>query len=243
MSLGSPRAPASRALRAAVFAFAGTGLGVAAHRLGGGMTPPAWLTIASVLGLFALAFALTGAQRRLPVITGLVLMTQTAMHVGFTAVGMRAIASPTAASGERSLLSMVLCHNPAHTPSAREVVAARATLASLHVSAPAATQATTMPAGSMLTPSMAWMLAAHLLAATVMAWWLARGERAVWRCARRVVQTIQAVAEGFPTPAATTVRGVAVSVVPSLRTRWRMLCAPGRAPPAPRSFSLLPAAS
>ncbi|MBK8076736.1 MAG: hypothetical protein IPK24_14505 [Kineosporiaceae bacterium] len=34
----------------------------------------------------------------------------------------------------------------------------------------------------------AWMWAAHLLAALSMAWWLRRGEAAVWRLVRRAVQ-------------------------------------------------------
>jgi hypothetical protein len=81
------------------------------------------------------------------------------------------------------------------------------------------------------------MLAAHLVAAAVMAWWLTRGERAAWSLIGRVLRSMRThlVARPPLAPATLSIAGVVSIAGP---TRWSTPLV-GRAPPIAQSAFLI----
>ena len=197
----SPRTPVLPALpaggsvmrvaRAGTFAASSVALAVGAHRLGGGMRPTGTAMALSLIMLFGFGLVWAHRERRGPAITAAVLTSQLALHVGFTLAPMRTMASAGASSELSRWAAMLLCSDADHPATVAQVDAARALLGLGPLPAPPAAMApTAMHMASPFTTSGAGMLAMHVGAALVMAWWLRRGERSAWAAARRVVAVI-----------------------------------------------------
>lgn len=179
-----------RVAGAGVFATSSVALAVGAHRLGGGMRPAGSAMVASVIVLFAFGLAWARRERRGPAITAAVLTSQLALHALFALAPMRTMAGSGANSELNRWAAMLLCSDAGHPATAAQVNAARALLGLGPL--PAGTPA--MHMASPFTAAGAGMLAMHLGAALVMAWWLRRGERMAWAAAQRVVTVIIAAA-------------------------------------------------
>lgn len=180
-----------RALRASVFAGAGLGLAVAAHLLGGGTRPaPAVLALAAAC-LFGLGLAVSGRERSGRQVAALVVTTQAALHAAFALVPAGSAAMHPASRANWAAL--LFCQHGERPVSAAQIAAARAGLG--------LGPDTATPAHSLIGWGAAAMLAAHLLAAGVLAWWLRRGERAAWATLRRIVTRLGRVL-ALVTPAA-----------------------------------------
>lgn len=241
---GDARRWPSRAARSGVFALAMVGLAVAAHRLGGGRPPPGVVGGAAGLVVFLVGWLLAGRERSGRLIGLLVVLTQTVLHLTFAVTSMAGMAGMPAASpggsGSAAMWAqMLFCHHGGHPVTAAQVLAARA---SLGVTAPPAPPAGPVHTLSVLPAGALPMLAAHLAAALLMAWWLRRGERAAWQLARRVLGVLLLPCHRHvlcvPRPAG--LRPVGGAWVPSRRI-WMSAIA-SRGPPARRiSGSLLTA--
>jgi hypothetical protein len=180
--------PAVRSLRAAVFAAVCVLLAAAGHGLAMGDMPPLWADGAGFLGVFAAGWLLGGRERSLAGIGAAMLATQAALHLAFDAA--RPSMDMPGASTTRSSMPPMSLHgmqgmygmSGMNTPS----MSAHA-VASPHGHALSA--AATHP--QVLTPHAA---AAHVLAALVAAWWLRRGEAALWSLLRRAVDFVPGLA-------------------------------------------------
>ena len=179
-----------RVVRAAVFAASCLSLAVGAHRLGGGMQATPTAMVAAVVVLFGFGLVWGRRERRGPVITAVVLASQLALHALFELMPMRAMAASGTDPELNRWAAMLLCSDAGHPATIAQVNAARVLLGL----GPLPTAPTTMHMASPFTAGGAAMLAMHVGAALVMAWWLRRGERAAWSAAGRVVAVIVAAA-------------------------------------------------
>ena len=164
--------PEQPVLRSAVFAASSVTLAAVAHILGGGASPRACVVLAATGLLVLLGLAAGREERSGWQIAALVLSTQLVLHVAFM------LTAPATATGTGLLGRVLICHSgprpvdPALTDAVRRSIG--------QVAAAGAGQA-----GSHSTAGMLPMLMTHLLAAGFMAFWLRRGERAIWAAARR----------------------------------------------------------
>ena len=190
-----------RVLRAGVFALLSTLLAAAAHRIGGGTIPGLAVTGPAVLVLFLVGLSLTRRERGGRSISALVLLTQLLMHAGLV-LGPALIdgggQSQTALWGK-----LLFCHHGGKAVSAAQIEQARVALGVSHVNLPS----TAAAPGAFVSSAMVAMLAAHLLAAAAMAWWLRRGERAAWRRVLRVVDSWRPVPRAIAAARVGLVRG------------------------------------
>ncbi|WP_433326424.1 hypothetical protein [Spirillospora sp. CA-294931] len=176
-----PDQPILRLSRAVVFATVCLALTTAGHVYAAGtcVRPGAVVTgFVLVLGLAAL---LTGAERRYPTIVGCLLGAQFLLHTLFSA----------APGGTAHRTNTAHAH---HTPPAMPQVGGTDGAYVLHLPLPNAS-----PGGGGLVQHMAssdvrgggvGMTLAHLAAALVAAWWLRRGEAAMWSLARRLITRV-----------------------------------------------------
>jgi hypothetical protein len=174
---------ATRGVRASVFALSSTALAVAAHRVGGGAAPSTVAALIAFTALLALGWLLAGRQRGGPQLTALVLGTQAVLHLSFMATSMQMNTAVSGSSGA-SLASRLFCHTGSLAPTSAQIATALARIG-------------TGPTQTVTTAHISWfalseipMLLAHLLAASVMAWWLRRGERAAWATLNRAVAAV-----------------------------------------------------
>jgi hypothetical protein len=144
--------------RAAVFTAVCVALALAAHRLMSGAAVSWWATLGAALVVFGLARAAAGAQRGLGSITALMLGAQAGLHVWFDAAQLTTASTPA-------------CAPMPGMPGMGRMAGVCGALGA-HASLSAVLHAT--PA----------MLAAHTLAALVAAWWLWRGEAALFGLVR-----------------------------------------------------------
>ncbi|WP_435838952.1 hypothetical protein [Streptodolium elevatio] len=188
-----------RAARAAVFAAVCVVLSAAGHAFMTSEPLPVWTVAAGFAGVFAVAYAAAGRERSWAGIAALLAVGQVALHTLFS-FGMAA--SATAMSGHAggtaplSVLDRLLCGGRDASGhiilppgwSARDIVAAAGldpdAAGALPTSVPAADAA--HGAGPMLFDGGFGMLAAHLAAALAAAWWLRRGEAALFGVLRRL---------------------------------------------------------
>jgi len=176
----------SRTARSGVFALATVGLAVAAHRLGGGQSPGGVIGGAAGVVVFLASWLLARRERSGRLIGLLVVITQTVLHVVFTFTGMATMPPPAPGGSPSTAMwaKLLFCHHTGPPVTATQVITARAQLG---ITAPPSPPAAPMHTMSVLSAGALLMLAAHLVAALVMAWWLRRGERAAWQIARRVI--------------------------------------------------------
>lgn len=202
----STRGPAGlygRIGRATAFALPGCGLAVGGHRLAGGAVSPG---TASVVLLAFVVLGLTVAGRRERsgrFVATLVLGSQLAGHLLLAAPMLSMmLRRPAGGLTDSTLQLLLLCgHGPHQPPAAAMREASRALNVDDLRRIAAGAGAASAHAGSQLTAVLsaaAPMLGAHLVAAAVLAWWLRRGERALWAAARRVVVTVTALVHGTP---------------------------------------------
>ncbi|MEU6534764.1 hypothetical protein [Streptomyces sp. NPDC047000] len=181
--------PAVRSLRAAVFAVVCVLLAVAGHRLGTGVAPPVWAGGAAFLGVFGVGFVLGGRERSLLGIGAAMLGTQGVLHIVFETVGPYGVPGAAGDGMGRDATTMGAQSMGPHAMGSGPFTAG--VVAHVH---------------EMGTP----VTAAHLLAALLAAWWLRRGEAAVWGLLRH-----------------------AARAVPALAGMWRLLAAPVALPAGP----------
>jgi hypothetical protein len=159
--------PSVRVLRAAVFAAVMTVLAVLAHAAAGAMVPGVAVTAVVCVGVGAAVYPLTCRERGLPAVLAATAGAQLALHVVFT-------------------LEMTPACVPGG-PRAGALPAGAGMAMKMEMSPVVGGHRGVCAAGSwfeMGSRSGARMLALHVLAGLVSAWWLRRGERAVTRLLR-----------------------------------------------------------
>lgn len=185
-----PFTAALRYVRAAVFAAVCVVLSAAGHAVMSGTALPGWALAAAAVMVFVCAGLAAGRVCSLPLIAGGMLVCQGGLHLFFSwTQGMAA--APAQATGKAGAWDLLLC---SHSGSAGSMSLPGSSMhrivsrAGLDWNSPPAHQhgahkglgthmAQSMPAMHHAGPG---MLAAHLLAGLVCAWWLHRGERAVF---------------------------------------------------------------
>lgn len=206
----SAAACASRLVRTSVFTGAGLGLALTAHLLAGGTIPQVRSIIVALTLLWFGALSLTGRERGGRLLGTAVIATQLGLHALF-ALTPRIGATPgparlagTGGSTDTSTIwaRLLFCHHGASPITAAQLTAARSAIGLTAGAAPPSGVLSTASGGELsLRPALiplvqSWplvgMLAMHLLAAAVMAWWLRCGERAAWDAGRRIVRTMAA---------------------------------------------------
>jgi hypothetical protein len=167
-----------------------------AHVAGGGRVSllPALGVLVCLAGL---GWMVTGKERSGPGIAVLVVTTQLAAHLAFAAQPLVPLlldrGTGRRAPSTAELAALLFCHHGTHAISATQVHQAAQ---GLNLSA-ATVASTTTPGIALWSVVVAAvpMLAAHLGAAGVLAWWLRCGERACWAAARAVLVTLRAGSE------------------------------------------------
>ena len=237
MSLGSPL----RLLRAALFAAVCLALSALGHWWMSGQGIPVHALGIAYVAVFTVALALTGRERSFSGIAGAVLLSELALHVYFSsaqsAAGTTAAAAAGAAAAWAAALICVPGQQGGQLPpgmTVESLLRAAGLNPALAAHAPAAATSMGMAMGShamsgMSMPGMSmpgsagggmamghglWgMLAAHVVAGLISAWWLRRGEAAVFAMVRvlamtafgivlRLAMVLLALASGSWTPAA-----------------------------------------
>lgn len=162
-----------RTARAAVFAAVCVSVSAAGHVWMSGPSIPAWALCIAVLAVGGTGYALAGRQRGFASIAPLMLTGQLGMHLLFTASQHTAGATMPAMPGMPDMSRIIMPHP----------VPASAWLCGGGMTASGASS------GHGVTASMAWMtaydsagmIAVHAAAGLLAAWWLYRGEAAVFR--------------------------------------------------------------
>lgn len=189
--------PLLRLPRAAMFAAVCVALAAAGHGLMAGRTAPPWALGVSFLTLFALAVVGARRERSLGAIVGGMLAAQLGLHLFFdTAAGQ---VRPTAGSLPPDLAQLLLCGGggaaaPTGPALLRPFGVGPAAIQTLLAHAAATSGAAgghpmasmSEAAGAHAHTSGLGMLVAHVAAALMTAWWLRRGEAAVYALARWV---------------------------------------------------------
>lgn len=180
----------SRAVRAAVFAAVCVLLAALGHLLMSQAAVPWWAMVLGVLAVGGVAWALAGCERGLLAVGSLAVVTQGALHAGFSlaqAIEPSVIGAPTSPGPTRHMHTGHM-HMGHAAMGSHDTYATEAMGHAMH------------GAGSM---SSTGMLAAHLLAALLCGLWLAHGERAAFRilraCAGWLIAPLR-LALRLPTP-------------------------------------------
>lgn len=201
--------------RAAMFAAVCVALAAAGHGLMSGQPIPLWALVLGLITVLTVAAALAGAERSLSVIAASVLSAQLGLHVLFTLAGRTPadgtawlprgwrdllLCAPDASAGVAganltralgadpldarvALLRHVATHQATGPLSAQPAAAGHqmATMAGMPSMATMGSAST-----HLLTQAGLGMLLAHACAALLTAWWLRRGEAALFSLARWV---------------------------------------------------------
>jgi len=169
-----------RTARAAVFAAACVGVSAAGHVWMSGLMIPAWALLAALLAVGAAGYGLAGRQRGFVAIAGLMLFGEFGLHLLFSA-SQRTTTGGAMSSmpGMANMPGMVMPHP----------VSASAWLCG------GGKFAADASSGHGVMSSMPWMsehgaagmIAVHVVAGLLCAWWLGRGEAATFRLLRSLV--------------------------------------------------------
>ena len=241
-------APA-RGLRAGVFTAVGVGLAAAAHLSAGGATPRLFVLLAALALGWPLAYAASRRERGGLFLGVTVVGSQLLLHAVFALTGRVPAPPPGAGPAQAtSWAGLLFCHHGGAPVCAAQVASARAALGLTNATLPTAGTVPTAGApfptagagpslASMpLTAAALGMLAAHLAAALLTAWWLRRGEQAVWSAARwaaaAVAARLRRPAGHLPGPIRRLRLVVVANVRPRPELRWACL-RPERGPPVP----------
>ncbi|WP_371663143.1 hypothetical protein [Streptomyces sp. NBC_00280] len=164
----------ARTLRAAVFAAVCVLLAALGHVLMSGSTVAWWTLAAGALVTGGAGWCLTGRERGLPLVVGVVVVAQGALHSAFSFTR-----STGTGSAGMSMDSMDMAHTGSDMGSGMDMGAGAGHMA--HGG----------PGMDVLSSSYG-MLAAHTLAALLCGLWLAHGERAAFRILRAVAGRLAA---------------------------------------------------
>ena len=178
-----------RLVRAGVFTAACLVLAVTAHIVGGGQAPGPGTVAVAAMGLWAFFGMLTARERGGRFLGVAVVSTQALLHLLFANIGR----PPAGASGQ-GVAALLLCSHGSAAIDAGQLAAAQRTLGVPLGPVDAGAAVGWVPS------SPAAMLAAHLVAALGMAWWLRRGERAAWSAIRQVARRVTALLPNRPAP-------------------------------------------
>lgn len=185
-----PVTAALRYVRAAVFAAVCGLLSATGHAMMSGPALPGWASAAAVVAVFVCAGRAAGRERSLPAIAGGMLACQGGLHLFFSWA--QGTAMPAQSTGKAAAWAdLLLCSysgSTGSTPLPGPAMHQMVRRAGMDWSSPPAHQdgaqmglgghtAHVMPAIHHMGLG---MLAAHLLAGLACAWWLHRGERAVF---------------------------------------------------------------
>lgn len=164
----------SRTLRAAVFAAVCVLLAALGHVLMSGSTVAWWTLAAGVLVTGGAGWCLAGRERGLPLVVGVVVVAQGALHSAFSFAQ-----STGSGAGSTSAAVPMDSMDMAHTGTGNDMGAVAGHMA--HGGH-----------GTDVLSSSYGMLAAHTLAALLCGLWLAYGERAAFRILRAVAGRLAA---------------------------------------------------
>ncbi|MBL1093386.1 MULTISPECIES: hypothetical protein [Streptomyces] len=185
-----PVTAALRYVRAAVFAAVCVVLSATGHAVMSGPALPGWTLAAAAAAVFVCAGLAAGRERSLPAIAGGMLACQGGLHLFFSWA--QGTATPAQSTGKAAAWAdLLLCGysgSAGSTPLPGRAMHQMVMRAGMDWNSPPAHQSgAQMGLGghtAHVMPAMhhmgLGMLAAHLLAALVCAWWLHRGERAVF---------------------------------------------------------------
>lgn len=194
----------SRTVRAAMFAAVCVLLAALGHVMMSGSQVPGWAMATGAVATGAVGWCLAGRERGLPLITSVVVASQTALHWGFELVhspgdsnsmdpmGSVGSASSTGSVGSAGsarsadLMDMGSAHmtHMVHTGAAGHINHVDPTGYLLDGSS--ASSSSLLSSLASMYASSSGMFAAHLLAALLCGLWLAYGERAAFRLLRAV---------------------------------------------------------
>lgn len=213
-----------------VFAVVSALLALAAHRVAGGAAPPAWTVFTATGAFLLLGWCASRRERSGFQLGALVGGSQIAAHGWFVLPTVLALfRGRTGGPSDSALVAALFCHHGASAVSPAELATATRglDLSSLHASA--ATTVAQQGGSGGLAAQLALMMAAHLGAALVVAWWLRIGERRAWSAVCRLVRAC-ALRHSFPSPASATlvIAGRCLVLTPR---RWSGVLS-GRGPPA-----------
>ncbi|MEX2972526.1 hypothetical protein [Streptomyces sp. C184] len=184
-----PATAALRYVRAAVFTAVCVVLSAVGHAVMSGPALPGWALAAAAAAVFVCAGLAAGRERSLPAIVGGVLAGQGGLHLFFSWA--QGFVAPAQSTGKAAAWAdLLLCgHSGAAGsmallgPSMHQMVRR----AGMHWNSPPDQHGAHMGLGGHTAHAMPamhhagfGMLAAHLLAGLLCAWWLHRGERAVF---------------------------------------------------------------
>lgn len=158
----------TRTLRAAVFAAVCVLLAALGHVLMSGSTVAWWTLVAGVLVTGGAGWCLTGRERGLPLVVGVVVVAQGALHSAFS---FTQGAAGSAGSAGVPMDSMGMTHTGTDMGTGMDMAMGHMAHGSN---------------GMDVLSSSYGMLAAHTLAALLCGLWLAHGERAAFRILRAV---------------------------------------------------------
>jgi hypothetical protein len=229
--------PAVRGLRAAVFAAVCVLLAAAGHGLAMGDMPPLWADGVGFLAVFALGWALGGRERSLPGIGAAMLLTQAGLHLGFGAAH-----HGGSGPGMPRMSGHAMAAMPGMHAMSGHAVAAMPGMHAMSGHAVAAMPGmNAMNEHAVHAHTVAHATVAHLLAALLAAWWLRRGEAALWSLLRRTAALVPGLVAWWrdaPLPAAAgPVPRIQAGSEPPRRVPLRHAVI-RRGPPAPIPYSL-----
>lgn len=168
-----------RGARATVFAVACVGVSAAGHVWMSGAAVPAWALLAALLAVGGAGYALAGRQRGFASIAGLMLAGELGLHLLFTAAqhaGVAASSSMSGMPGMPPMPGMIVSHP---VPAAAWLCGGGKT----GLGGPGS-QTVSSSMASMSAHGAVGMIAVHVAAGLLCAWWLRRGEIAVFRLLR-----------------------------------------------------------
>ncbi|NEC91159.1 hypothetical protein [Streptomyces sp. SID12501] len=172
----------TRTLRAAVFAAVCVLLAALGHALMSGATVAWWTLAAGALVTGGAGWCLTGRERGLPLVVGVVVVAQGALHSAFSLTRSASTGTGTGTgtgSADTAMDSMDMAHTGTSTGTGMDMGAGVGRL-------------TRGGHGMDVLSSSYGMLAAHTLAALLCGLWLAYGERAAFRILRAVAGRLAA---------------------------------------------------
>lgn len=173
MPTAEPPPPTLRAARAAVFAALCVLVGAVGHDAFSVGAIPLWALLVGGGAVFLVVAPLTQRERGLPTILALMAVVQLGLHELFASAqsGAASMSMPMAMPMPMPPRGEFWCGHsePAGVTQAMQNVAMPTTATAHH---------------SMTSGMTTGMIAAHVVAALVAAWWLRRGEAAVWSLAR-----------------------------------------------------------
>ncbi|MEO9137580.1 MAG: hypothetical protein ABI345_00785, partial [Jatrophihabitans sp.] len=226
----TPTGVFGRTVRMGVFGVVSALLTLGAHRMAGGAPPPVWSVFTAMSAFVIVGWFASRRERSGVQLGALVGGSQLAAHGWFVLPAVLALfRARSGAPSDSALVAALFCHHGAVAVSPADLAAATRglDLSSLRTSAVASAAAAHAGTGGMV-GQLALMMAAHLGAALVVAWWLRVGERRAWSVVRRLVRACT-LRYSFPVPHAAALVVVAGRLVLTPR-RWSGVLS-GRGPP------------